>query len=110
MMQPRASIFGGSWYNDGNAGSRHANVAYWNPDNSNDDIGARGRSDDQFLARRRSRSRRHSTFNQGWWSARFSCFGKYIQRFGITGRSTRSVSRPAAGKVKFSNKDGVENG
>jgi RNA-directed DNA polymerase len=44
MMQPRASIFGGSWLNDGNAGSRYANLDYW-PDNSNENIGARGRSD-----------------------------------------------------------------
>ncbi len=43
--EPRASIFGGSWYYGGNAGSRRANVACWSPDNSNDGIGARGRSD-----------------------------------------------------------------
>ena len=45
LMQPRASIFGGSWMNGQNAGSRYANVAYNWPDNSNDNIGARGRSD-----------------------------------------------------------------
>ena len=44
MMQPRASIFGGSWINGRNAGSRYANVDNW-PENSNDNLGARGRSD-----------------------------------------------------------------
>ena len=44
MMQPRASILGGSWFNDRNAGSRYANVDNW-ADNSNENLGARGRSD-----------------------------------------------------------------
>ena len=42
--EPRASLFGGSWLYDDSAGSRCANVGYW-PDNSDDNIGARGRSD-----------------------------------------------------------------
>ena len=41
---PRASIFGGSWLIDVFAGSRCALVDLW-PGNSNDSIGARGRSD-----------------------------------------------------------------
>jgi hypothetical protein len=41
---PRASIFGGSWLNGGNAGSRYANVDYW-PVFSYGHIGARGRGD-----------------------------------------------------------------
>lgn len=60
-MLPRASMFGGSWINDDDAGSRYANVAYNWPDNSNENIGARGRSDDRFTARRRLRSRRPAT-------------------------------------------------
>ena len=36
------SIFGGSWINGDNAGSRYANLDNW-PDNSNDNISARGR-------------------------------------------------------------------
>jgi hypothetical protein len=63
MMQPRASMFGGSWINDDDAGSRYANVAYNWPDNSNDNLGARGRSDDLMLitVRRRLRPRRRIT-------------------------------------------------
>jgi hypothetical protein len=69
---PRASIFGGSWLNGSNAGSRYANLGNW-PDNSNDNLGARGRCDDRLLGcperdgsrsgatRRRSWSRRSST-------------------------------------------------
>jgi hypothetical protein len=113
-MQPRASMFGGSWINDGNAGSRYANVATNWPDNSNENLGARGRSDDLTLiaARRRLRSRRRITarvplaafapqISQGWWSARLSCFGEHTSRSGIAGRSGRALrlSRPAAGFV-----------
>jgi RNA-directed DNA polymerase len=113
MMQPRASIFGGSWINDGNAGSRYANVDNW-PENSNDNLGARGRSDDLILiaARYRLRSCRRITarvslaafapqISQGWWSACRSCFGEYTSRSGRAGRSSRALrmrlSRPAAG-------------
>ena len=46
-MMRSASIFGGSWINGENAGSRYANLDNW-PDNSDDNIGARGRSDDPF--------------------------------------------------------------
>ena len=104
MMQPRASIFGGSWWNDDNAGSRYANVAYNWPDNSNDNLGARGRSDDQISVRRRSRPRRPATCvslaarcNHDWWSARVSCFGEHIAWSGRAGRRRHRRSRPAAG-------------
>jgi RNA-directed DNA polymerase len=98
MMMPRASIFAGSWLNDDNAGSRYANVDNW-PENSNDNLGARGRCDDRrFAARRRLRSRRPTTSDQGRWSARLSCFGEHTARSGRTGRSGQaSPSRPAAG-------------
>jgi hypothetical protein len=43
-VQPRPSIFGGSWVGGGYAGSRFAVVAGWAGD-SLDDLGARGRSD-----------------------------------------------------------------
>jgi hypothetical protein len=42
--EPRASIFGGSWWNGGIAGSRYADVDAW-PGNSHEGLGARGRSD-----------------------------------------------------------------
>lgn len=109
MMQPRASIFGGSWINGDNAGSRYANVDNW-PENSNDNLGARGRSDGgyPFDARRRSRSRRRTMVrvrptafaqgnDQGLWSARVSCFGEHIARSGRAGRRRPCLSRPAAG-------------
>jgi hypothetical protein len=43
-VQPRASLFGGSWFSGGFAGSRYAYVVNW-PGNSHDYLGARGRSD-----------------------------------------------------------------
>jgi RNA-directed DNA polymerase len=117
MMRPRPSIFGGSWINGSNAGSRYANLDYW-PENSDDNLGARGRSDGghsigaasrtslddavpQMLpisgkpgigvARRGSRSRRPYTLagicRRGPWSARRSCFGEHTSRSGIAGRS-----------------------
>ena len=94
--QPRAAILGGSWFNDDNAGSRYANVDNWD-DDSDENLGARGRSDDRNSARRRSRSRRPATSSQGWWSARLYCFGKHTSRSGIAGRSgaTRRDPRPA---------------
>jgi hypothetical protein len=125
MMQPRASIFGGSWINDGNAGSRYANVDNW-PDNSNDNLGARGRSDQRDCRvsdNRRDRDRcvrllaegqnavSGGTLARRWlwprrparlaWSARVSCFGEHIARSGRAGRSGRDCpSRPAAGNFK----------
>jgi hypothetical protein len=42
---PRASIFGGRWWDDGYAGSRRAGVAYDWPGGSSGSIGARGRCD-----------------------------------------------------------------
>jgi len=54
------ALFGANWTNGSNAGSRASN---WNnvPSNSNSNIGARGRSDDQFQALRQSRLRRSIT-------------------------------------------------
>jgi hypothetical protein len=46
---PRSSIFGGSWFSGESAGSRYADLVNW-PDNSNANIGARGRSDHLQLA------------------------------------------------------------
>jgi hypothetical protein len=42
---PRASLFGGYWWGGDDAGSRRADVAYNFPGNSNENFGARGRSD-----------------------------------------------------------------
>lgn len=42
--EPRASFFGGSWWDDDNAGSRYARVGHW-ADNSTGNLSARGRSD-----------------------------------------------------------------
>jgi hypothetical protein len=42
---PRASVFGGSWWYGGDAGSRCAFVAYRWPGDSDDFLGARGRGD-----------------------------------------------------------------
>ena len=41
--EPRASLFGGSWFGGDHAGSRYAAVGHW-PDNSGGTLGARGRS------------------------------------------------------------------
>ncbi|KAB2781242.1 hypothetical protein [Brucella anthropi] len=43
-QDPRPSIFGGSWLNGRNAGSRYASLGYWAGD-SDESIGARGASD-----------------------------------------------------------------
>ena len=48
--EPRASVFGGSWFNGGNAGSRCASVACYWPGYSSGHLGARGRSDHLQLA------------------------------------------------------------
>ncbi|QOG20425.1 Retron-type reverse transcriptase [Bradyrhizobium sp. SEMIA] len=99
MMSPRASILGGSWWNEGNAGSRYANLDNW-AENSNENIGARGRSDDGsvIIARRGPWPRRPVTSKL--WSARFSCFGKHTARSGRAGRSgtirCRRDPRPAS--------------
>lgn len=91
-MKLRPSIFGGSWINGSNAGSRYANLDYW-PENSNENIGVRAASDDPFQARRQSRLRRpHTTdavasFAASGWSARPSGFGEYIARSGKAGSS-----------------------
>jgi hypothetical protein len=123
MMQPRASIFGGSWINGDNAGSRYANVDNW-PENSNDNLGARGRSDQRDCrdsGDRRGRDRRvrlsaerRNAVSGGTlarcrlrphrpaksaWSARVSCFGEYIARSGRAGRRGEYPSRPAAGSL-----------
>src|SRR5690606_15767795 len=59
-----ASLFGGNWDNAADSGSRASN---WNnyPWNSNENIGARGCSDTQFPALRRSRPRRPTISNDG---------------------------------------------
>ena len=93
-MMRGASIFGGNWDNDEFAGSRYANVDNW-PDNSNEWIGARGRSDDQYCLKAlslgasygRTGFTHHSGARPDWWSARSSCFGEHIARSGRTGRS-----------------------
>jgi hypothetical protein len=43
-VQPRASLFGGSWLGGDSAGSRYAYLGCW-PGLSSGDLGARGRSD-----------------------------------------------------------------
>ncbi len=48
--QPRASVFGGSWWHDGDAGSRCADVSYDWPGYSDVSLGARGRGDHLQLA------------------------------------------------------------
>lgn len=97
MMLLRPSIFGGSWLNGENAGSRYANLDYW-PENSNENIGARGASDDPFTTRRWSRPRRSSSTGgtavfakPSGWSARSSGFGKYITGSGTAGSSGNAV-------------------
>ena len=42
--EPRPSVFGGSWIHGSNAGSRYAGLGLW-PGRSNENLGARGRSD-----------------------------------------------------------------
>ena len=44
MTLVRPSIFGGSWINGSNSGSRYANLDFW-PENSDDNLSARGASD-----------------------------------------------------------------
>lgn len=93
MMLLRPSIFGGSWINGANAGSRYANLDYW-PENSNENIGARGASDDLFSARRRLRSRRPlstgaAEMAASRWSARLSGFGEHMTGSGTAGSSGR---------------------
>ena len=92
MTLMRPSIFGGSWINGSNSGSRYANLDNWG-DNSNDNISARGASDDPFPTRRRSRPRRSSSTKAAapraiaGWSARFSGLGEHIARSGTAGSS-----------------------
>ena len=84
----RPSIFGGSWINGSNAGSRYANLDNW-AENSNENLSARGASDDPFPARRRLRPRRPLSTGakaQGW-SALPSGLGEHISRSGKAGSS-----------------------
>lgn len=116
-----ASLFGGSWINGSNAGSRYANLDYW-PENSDDNVGARGRSDDQFQTRQRSRpcrsaypnprlfSRRRAGSPQGNGGqpvhpASANTLRGPVQR-GVGGTGFRAVRypRPAAPSVSFSGK------
>lgn len=92
-----ASIFGGSWINGENAGSRYANLDNW-PDNSNENIGARGASDDPFPTRCWLRPRRSSSTHgvtvsasPSGWSAQPSGFGEHITRSGKAGSSGYAV-------------------
>jgi retron-type reverse transcriptase len=82
------SIFGGSWMNGSNAGSRYANLDYW-PENSNENISARGACDNPVSARRLPWKRRpHSTGARApGWSARPSGFGEHTARSGTAGSS-----------------------
>ena len=88
----RPSIFGGSWNSGSNAGSRHANLDNW-AENSDDNLSARGASDDPFPARRRLRPRRPlSTGAQAQgWSALPSGLGEHITRSGKAGSSGHAV-------------------
>ncbi len=103
-MMRRAALLGGNW-NDGDwSGSRNARVTNW-PDNSNEWIGARGRSDDRVLCfssrgsvghlRLRLRPcRLHTSGPYGpRWSARSSCFGEHRTSSGRTGRSDGAARR-----------------
>ena len=96
MTVLRPSIFGGSWINGSNAGSRYANLDYNWPENSNENIGARAACDDPFPTRRWSRPRRSSSIFCDFafgktlgWSAQPSGFGEYIARSGTAGSSGR---------------------
>ena len=80
-MMRGAAIFGGNWDNGDWAGSRYANVSNW-PDNSNEWIGARGRSDDQMvrfdfsaLCRRQPHRLNTSVFLDGFLWPRPTGFG-----------------------------------
>lgn len=97
MTQRCPSIVGGSWINGGNAGSRYANLGNW-PENSNENLSARGGGDDPFKARRRSRPRRQSSTGAAvfmrvvpGWSARLSGFGEHIAGSGEAGSSGQAV-------------------
>ncbi|KAB2743487.1 Retron-type reverse transcriptase [Brucella anthropi] len=91
MTLLRPSIFGGSWINGSNAGSRYANLDNW-AENSNENIGARGASDTPFTARQRSRPCRSSSSydstSLSGWSARASGLGEYITGSGKAGSSS----------------------
>lgn len=91
------SIIGGSWINGDNAGSRYANLGNW-PENSNENLSARGGGDDPFKARRRSRPRWQSSTGAAvfmravpGWSARLSGFGEHIAGSGKAGSSGPAV-------------------
>ncbi len=88
MMARRPSIFGGSWINGSNAGSRYANLDNW-AENSNENIGCRAASDTPYPARRRSRPRRPLSTGAlaPGWSARPSGFGEHTPRSGTAGSS-----------------------
>lgn len=92
MTLHRASIFGGSWINGSNAGSRYANLDNW-AENSNENISARGASDNPFPARRRSRPRRPMSTGATapGWSALPSGFGEHFARSGTAGSSGDAV-------------------
>lgn len=92
MVPLRPSIFGGSWFNGSNAGSRYANLDY-HPENSNDNISARGACDNPFPARRQLRLRRPSSnravaiCQMRGRSAQPSGFGEHMTGSGTAGSS-----------------------
>lgn len=92
MAIARPSIFGGSWHNGSNAGSRYANLDNWDG-NSDNNLSARGACDDPIPARRRSRPRRPQSTGAiaSGWSARPSGFGEHITRSGKAGSSGAAV-------------------
>lgn len=101
-MTSRPSIFGGSWINGDNAGSRYANLDNW-PENSNENLSARGACDDPYRARHWSRPCRPITTGAqaSGWSAGSSGLGEYIARSGTAGSSGHAVEtrdrQPEAG-------------
>lgn len=105
------SIFGGSWINGSNAGSRYANLDNW-PENSNENISARGRCDDPFPARRRSRPRRPMSTDaarpprpsrQGGRPAR-PASANTLQGPVKRGVAARAPSKPATGDLDMAKK------
>lgn len=100
----RPSIFGGSWINGDNAGSRYANLGYW-PENSNENLSARG-GDDPFMARCRLWPRRQSSTSAGLGNEALREGGRPDRPAsantlrGLVKRGVASTvsSKPAAGK------------
>lgn len=79
-MGKNAVIFGGSWENAADSGSRASN---WNnsPTNSNNNIGARGVCEDMTFASALCRRYGAAGRPLSMWSAMLSCFGKHLWGF-----------------------------